>query len=78
MLFMPADPPAGIEAVACRSLCFATPGCWERPQEATQRPLVEQAKGVATLAESPAAGTTKNGVMGFSGVCVYQHARWQQ
>ncbi|WP_319499666.1 hypothetical protein [uncultured Draconibacterium sp.] len=49
-------PPAGIAAVACRSFCFVTPGYWERPQGATQQPLVEQAKGVATLAESPAAG----------------------
>ncbi|WP_297100881.1 hypothetical protein, partial [uncultured Draconibacterium sp.] len=52
-------PPAGIAAVACRNFCFVTPGYWERPKEATQQPLVEQAKGVATLAESPAAGPIK-------------------
>ena len=60
---MPAEqrhrPPAGIAAVACRSFCFVTPGYWERPKEATQQPLVEQASVVATLAESPAAGPIK-------------------
>ena len=49
-------PPAGIAAVACRSFCVVTPGSWERPKGATQMPVVEQAKAVATLAESPAAG----------------------
>ncbi|WP_319591283.1 hypothetical protein [uncultured Draconibacterium sp.] len=38
-----------------------TPGSWERPQGATQMPLVELAKAVATLAESPAAGNIKTG-----------------